>query len=49
MLRRLNRVEYENTVRDLLGVDARPEGTAAAGPPANGFDNVARRCTSRRS
>jgi hypothetical protein len=41
VLRRLNGVEYENTVRDLLGVkvelkDLLPEDTSAAG-----FDNVA--------
>ena len=41
VLRRLNRAEYENTVRDLLGVDVDvkdllPEDTAALG-----FDNVA--------
>ncbi len=39
-LRRLNRNEYRNTVRDLLGVDYRP----AAGFPADdvgyGFDNI---------
>ena len=39
-LRRLNRSEYRNTVRDLLGVDYRP----AAGFPADdvgyGFDNI---------
>ncbi len=40
VLRRLNRVEYENTVRDLLGVkvdlkDSLPEDTSA-----HGFDNV---------
>ncbi|HEX5103122.1 MAG TPA: DUF1587 domain-containing protein, partial [Pirellulaceae bacterium] len=40
VLRRLNRAEYQNTIRDLLGVDVDltqllPEDTAAAG-----FDNV---------
>ncbi len=39
-LRRLNRVEYHNTIRDLLGVDY---DTASAFPPddtGNGFDNI---------
>ena len=31
VLRRLNRVEYENTVRDLFAVDVIGEGNAAGG------------------
>ena len=31
VLRRLNRIEYENTVRDLLGVDVESEGAVAPG------------------
>jgi hypothetical protein len=40
-LRRLNRVEYENTVRDLLGVDADLKKLLPADSKANGFDNAA--------
>jgi hypothetical protein len=40
-LRRLNRVEYENTVRDLLGVDVDLKEMLPVDPPANGFDNAA--------
>jgi mono/diheme cytochrome c family protein len=41
VLRRLNRVEYENTVRDLLGVDVDLQDRLPADTPAHGFDNVA--------
>ena len=41
MLRRLNRVEYQNTVRDLLGVDVDVKDTLPEDPVAFGFDNVA--------
>jgi len=40
VLRRLNRVEYENTVRDLLGVDVELEGMLPEEVSAHGFDNV---------
>ena len=40
VLRRLNRVEYENTVRDLLGIDVELKELLAARRSANGFDNV---------
>jgi mono/diheme cytochrome c family protein len=40
VLRRLNRVEYENTVRDLLGVDVRLKDQLPADGSAEGFDNV---------
>jgi hypothetical protein len=40
-LRRLNRVEYENTVRDLLGVEVRLKEQLPADGAADGFDNVA--------
>jgi len=40
VLRRLNRVEYENTVRDLLGVYVELQAMLPADSPANGFDNV---------
>lgn len=38
VLRRLNRDEYRNTIRDLLGVDFDPSGFPQD-PPAGGFDN----------
>jgi len=40
VLRRLNRVEYENTVRDLLAVDANLKELLALDSSADGFDNV---------
>jgi mono/diheme cytochrome c family protein len=40
-LRRLNRVEYENTVRDLLGVAVDLKELLPMDTSANGFDNVA--------
>ncbi|QDV52785.1 DUF1592 domain-containing protein [Gimesia fumaroli] len=38
VLRRLNRAEYRNTIRDLVGVDFDPAGFPQD-PPAGGFDN----------
>jgi hypothetical protein len=40
VLRRLNRIEYENTVRDLLGVEVDLKELLPADSSANGFDNV---------
>ena len=40
VLRRLNRVEYENTVRDLLGVDVDLKELLPLDSSADGFDNV---------
>lgn len=40
-LHRLNRLEYNNTVRDLLGTDLRPADAFGPDPEANGFDNMA--------
>jgi mono/diheme cytochrome c family protein len=40
VLRRLNRVEYENTVRDLLGVEADLKELLALDSSRDGFDNV---------
>jgi mono/diheme cytochrome c family protein len=40
VLRRLNRVEYENTVRDLFAVDARVKEILPEDAIAQGFDNV---------
>jgi mono/diheme cytochrome c family protein len=41
VLRRLNRVEYQNTMRDLLGVDVDLKEMLPIDTPAHGFDNVA--------
>lgn len=41
VLRRLNRAEYENTIRDLLGVDIDLKDVLPADPVTNGFDNSA--------
>lgn len=40
-LHRLNRLEYNNTVRDLLGVDTAPADAFPVDPPLDGFDNRA--------
>jgi hypothetical protein len=40
-LHRLNRLEYNNTVRDLLGTSLRPADAFNPDPVANGFDNMA--------
>ncbi|MCH9680100.1 MAG: DUF1592 domain-containing protein [Deltaproteobacteria bacterium] len=40
VLRRLNRSEYDNTVRDLLGTTRRPAADFPADARAHGFDNV---------
>lgn len=40
VLRRLNRIEYENTVRDLLGIDVELRELLPEDTSANGFDNV---------
>lgn len=39
-IRRLNRVEYRNTVRDLLGVDYEPAADFPADDVGYGFDNI---------
>jgi hypothetical protein len=41
VMRRLNRVEYNNTVRDLLGVRFQPAEDFPPDVPGNGFDNSA--------
>lgn len=41
ILRRLNRVEYENTVNDLLGINANLKEQLPADGSADGFDNAA--------
>lgn len=40
-LHRLNRIEYNNTVRDLTGTLLRPADNFPPDPVANGFDNMA--------
>ena len=40
VLRRLNRTEYENTVRDLLGIDVDLKDLLPLDSSAGGFDNV---------
>jgi mono/diheme cytochrome c family protein len=41
LIRRLNRAEYNNTVRDLLGVDFQPADDFPQDAPGHGFDNIA--------
>ncbi len=40
VLRRMNRAEYNNTIRDLVGVDYKPADKFPEDPPAGGFDNI---------
>jgi hypothetical protein len=40
-VRRLNRAEYNNTVRDLLGVGFQPADDFPQDTPGHGFDNIA--------
>lgn len=39
-LRRMNRAEYNNTIRDLVGVDFEPAEAFPEDPSAGGFDNI---------
>ncbi len=39
-IRRLNRTEYNNTIRDLLGIDFRPADDFPADDAGFGFDNI---------
>jgi len=39
-LRRLNRAEYNNTIRDLLGLDFKPADDFPSDDVGNGFDNI---------
>ena len=48
VLRRLSRVEYENTVRDLLGIQIDLQELLPPDSTANGFDTSGERITSRR-
>ena len=45
VMRRINRAEYNNTIRDLLGVDFRPADKFPEDPPAGGFDNIGQALT----
>ncbi len=40
VLRRLNRSEYNNTIRDLVGIDRDHAKAFPEDPPAGGFDNI---------
>ncbi|MBN00776.1 MAG: hypothetical protein CMJ77_16795 [Planctomycetaceae bacterium] len=40
-IRKLNRAEYNNTIRDLVGIDFRPAEDFPADNVGNGFDNIA--------
>ena len=39
-IRRLNRIEYNNTIRDLVGIDFRPADEFPADDVGYGFDNI---------
>ena len=39
-VRRLNRVEYDNTIRDLVGIDFRPSEDFPSDDIGHGFDNI---------
>ncbi len=39
-VRRLNRAEYDNTIRDLVGLDFQPAADFPADNVGNGFDNI---------
>jgi hypothetical protein len=39
-LRRLNRVEYRNTIRDLMGIDFNTDAVFPADDTGHGFDNI---------
>ena len=39
-IRRLNRVEYRNTIRDLMGVDFNTDAVFPADDTGHGFDNI---------
>jgi len=45
LARRLNRTEYNNTVRDLLGIESQPTRDFPPDDSAFGFDNVAQALT----
>jgi hypothetical protein len=41
----MNRAEYNNTIRDLVGVDFQPAASFPEDPPAGGFDNIGQALT----
>jgi len=45
VMRRMNRAEYDNTIRDLTGVDFNPSAVFPEDPPAGGFDNIGQALT----
>jgi len=45
VLRRMNRAEYNNTIRDLMGIDFQPADSFPDDPPAGGFDNIGQALT----
>jgi mono/diheme cytochrome c family protein len=45
VLRRMNRAEYDNTIRDLIGIDCQPAEDFPEDPPAGGFDNIGQALT----
>ena len=45
VMRRINREEYNNTIRDLVGVDFHPADKFPEDPPAGGFDNIGQALT----
>ncbi len=45
VLRRINRAEYDNTIRDLVGVNFSPASAFPEDPPAGGFDNIGKALT----
>lgn len=45
VLRRMNRTEYNHTIRDLVGVDFNPAERFPEDPPAGGFDNIGKALT----
>ena len=40
VMRRMNRAEYNHTIRDLIGVNFQPAERFPEDPPAGGFDNI---------
>jgi len=45
VMRRINRAEYNNTIRDLIGIDFDASESFPQDPPAGGFDNIGQALT----
>jgi hypothetical protein len=45
VMRRMNRTEYNHTIRDLVGLDFHPADKFPEDPPAGGFDNIGQALT----